>query len=555
MNNRGSRQRNSHVDIGAGLKNDHYSALAKLLELVRRNKDIDRYDIQRILSGGYSSSGQWYWPLVEAVNDIGDVYFLHREIIAHNFSSPDLINTLAASCGFAPALKDMLIRHHGYVGMSIASKALLNARRISWEHRLTLTKHAPKLIDSEEDDLLWCRAKLIADADPNFLSLLDAQLQAEETTYEHLADQLIQLPSDGLIDSALTKLRNHGYLSNVVGMDSSSHENEDINDNNNPLVQPYMVSVFSMDDVLVVERNGDGKYNTTDNIGPVIKQLKSAQPLKPLASIPSEWGLWISETERLFPNFCEVITIIKRSFAVNTLGHGGATISPILMLGPPGTGKTTFARHLASYLNTSSLVIDMASAQTNYTLSGSERMWSNAMPGTLFKTLALGSTANPIVVLDEIDKVGGHESYDPCSALYTLLERDSAKCFSDLCLPDIPLDASHILWMATANDIATIPYPLLSRFVVVQVPLPTREQSMSIAHEIYRSMRSSADWGHFFDEELTDNVINVLAELSPRRMRLGIEQAFGAAAIERRRTLLPKDIPNLQDGRRHIGFV
>lgn len=235
--------------------------------------------------------------------------------------------------------------------------------------------------------------------------------------------------------------------------------------------------------------------------------------------------------------------------------RAGALLVSLDMLGPPGTGKTTFTRHLASYINTSTLVIDMASAQSNSTLSGSYRFWANAMPGGLFKTLALGPTANPLIVLDEIDKVGGHQSYDPCSALYTLLERDSARCFRDLCLPDIPLDASHVIWIATANDISTISDPLLSRFVVFHIPAPSKAQSMIIAREIYKSIRKKEQWGHFFDEELSDQVVNILAALSPRHIKRTILEAFGNAARAQRHTLLPSDIRHFQEGRRHIGFV
>lgn len=555
MNNIDHRKHDIDDDFGVEVPIDHFTVLAQLVELVQSNHDIDRFDIQRILSGGYHSSVHWYDQLIAAIDNIDDVYFLRREINARNLSAPDLINTLAASYGFAPALKEVLIRHNDYIGMPIASRALLKVRRISWEHRLRLTKYVPRLVDSEEADLLWCRAKLIADSDLSFLSLLDAELQAEESTYEHLANQLAQHLAGDIVDNALSKLRLHGHISQNEDVNASGHVGNDINSSDHPSAQPRMVNVFSMEAVLAVEKSSNGQYNTTDNIGPVIKQLKSAQPIKPLANIPTGWDAWLSETERLFPNFSEVTSIIKRAFALNVLGHSGATICPILMLGSPGTGKTTFARHLANYLGTATLVIDMASAQSNSTLSGSDRMWANAIPGTLFKTLALGSTANPIVVLDEIDKVRGHESYDPCSALYTLLEPDSAQRFCDLCLPEIPVDASHILWLATANDIAAIPEPLLTRFVVVHVPAPTREQSKSIAQEIYRAMRTASKWGQFFDEELSDNVINVLVELSPRRMRLSIEQAFGAAAIEQRPTLQPNDIPRFQDGRRHIGFV
>ena len=89
-------------------------------------------------------------------------------------------------------------------------------------------------------------------------------------------------------------------------------------------------------------------------------------------------------------------------------------------------------------------------------LTGASAQWQNARPGKIAQALIEGEYANPVVVLDEIDKSGGDHRYDPMGALYTLLERDTAASFKDEFI-DVDMDASHILWIATANDDSAIP--------------------------------------------------------------------------------------------------
>ena len=93
----------------------------------------------------------------------------------------------------------------------------------------------------------------------------------------------------------------------------------------------------------------------------------------------------------------------------------------------------------------------MSSLTAGWVLTGASAQWHNARPGKVAQTLIEGEYANPVVVLDEVDKSGGDHRYDPMGALYSLLERDTAASFKDEFI-DVDMDASHILWIATAND-------------------------------------------------------------------------------------------------------
>lgn len=182
-----------------------------------------------------------------------------------------------------------------------------------------------------------------------------------------------------------------------------------------------------------------------------------------LGELPDDWPELIEDFSRDFPNFAELVEILHDHFALHAMGDGRVSWSPILLVGPAGIGKTEAARWLAERLYLPFRVMDMASTQSSSPLAGSEAFWSNSEPGVLFELLAYQPKANPVVVLDELDKTNQARQYDPLAALYTLLEPRSARSFIDLSIRDFAIDASHVNWIATANSLDSIPSPLLSR--------------------------------------------------------------------------------------------
>ena len=165
-----------------------------------------------------------------------------------------------------------------------------------------------------------------------------------------------------------------------------------------------------------------------------------------------------------FPNFHELAELMRDHFALSSLGDGRVSWPAVLLVGPAGIGKTEAARWLADQLVLPFRVFDMASTQSSSPLAGSESFWSNSEPGQLFELLAYQPLANPVVVLDELDKASnGRPQYDPLAALYTLLEPPSARNFIDLSIRDFSIDASYVNWMAAANELEAILGPLRSR--------------------------------------------------------------------------------------------
>src|SRR5574343_1359495 len=201
--------------------------------------------------------------------------------------------------------------------------------------------------------------------------------------------------------------------------------------------------------------------------------------------------------ERLYdelPNFHDVLDDIRRQLALCHDSRDALEITPMLLLGPPGVGKTHFAREVAKLLGTGMGFISMSSLTAGWVLSGASSQWKGARPGKVFETLVDGQYANPVMVVDEIDKTGGEHAYDPLGSLYSLLEHDTAQTFIDE-FAEVAVDASQVIWVATANDERAIPEPILNRVNVYQVQMPDRDAARAIARRLYASIRGQHDWG------------------------------------------------------------
>ena len=254
------------------------------------------------------------------------------------------------------------------------------------------------------------------------------------------------------------------------------------------------------------------------------------------------------------PNFSEVLDDVKRRLALCQDSRDALEVTPMLLLGPPGIGKTHFARTIAQLLGTGMGFISMSSLTAGWVLSGANSQWKGARPGKVFETLVDGAYANPVMVVDEIDKARGEHAYDPLGALYSLLEHDTAGSFVDE-FAEVAIDASQVIWVATANDERAIPDPILNRMNVFEVQAPDADAARTIALRLYRSLRAEHDWGRRFDEAPSEAVLERLGGLAPREMRRAWMTAFGNARLAGRSAVEMADLPDANARRSPIGFV
>ena len=254
------------------------------------------------------------------------------------------------------------------------------------------------------------------------------------------------------------------------------------------------------------------------------------------------------------PNFHEVLDDLKRQLALCHDSKDALELTPMLLLGPPGVGKTHFARAVAHLLGTGMGFVSMSSLTAGWVLSGASSQWKGARPGKVFETLIDGPYANPVMVVDEIDKARGEHAYDPLGSLYSLLEHDTAGSFTDE-FAEVPIDASQVIWVATANDERAIPEPILNRVNVFEIQMPDADAARAIALRLYQGIRGEHDWGQRFEPAPHEDTLASLASMPPREMRRAWMTGFGNARLDGRDHVLPQDLPAAHGKKNTIGFV
>jgi len=291
-----------------------------------------------------------------------------------------------------------------------------------------------------------------------------------------------------------------------------------------------------------------------------LKKLLAFGTTRPRSQPDHTWSRDLETLRLEFPGFAEVVTqVVQPHLSLIASAARRVRMPPILLVGPPGVGKTAFARRLAELLGAGCLNIDMASATNGAALAGSSTFWSNSQPGQLFNAIAFGLSgrppcADPVVVLDEIDKVST-DRYDPLGPLYTLLEPDTAGSFEDQALPGIVFDASLVRWILTANDSRHIPEPILSRVMIYEIEPPTGHQMQWIAQRMLES--TVRELGVRFQSRLPRELASLISHQTPRTLKVRLELAVGAALSAGRDHIVADDLVNLFQPRlkSSIGFV
>lgn len=260
------------------------------------------------------------------------------------------------------------------------------------------------------------------------------------------------------------------------------------------------------------------------------------------------------------PQFAAVTAWVARAATLSLVTNTPLRLDPAVVVGPPGIGKTFYARRLAEALAVPSEVIAMnLMTDRGSTFSGLSPVWKASSPGKVAKLLIEGTHACPLIVIDEIEKASPiNPNETPIQVLHSLLERENAACFVDEFV-DLPIQADHIFWFATANSLDPLPPSIVDRLIVFQVEAKEVEM-LAIQQSIFHEANLRAGCA-FAEPKIA--LFQATARHNPRTLSRLWTIAMGFACEAGRRHLIEADMRGAEQvllagkeaAKRPIGFI
>ena len=300
--------------------------------------------------------------------------------------------------------------------------------------------------------------------------------------------------------------------------------------------------VFAAGEPIKMMRSIISNSPDSDRLKARLKLYEEIQPLGNMRQLGAPASIEaLEDLGHAFPHFREVIILIRNQIKLAARAKRALKLPPILLLGEAGVGKTEFTHQLARLFGSPMERLAYDNDQTGSALLGAAKHWSNAEPGEVFKALVKGTHANPVMLLDEIDKVHRSEHRgDPLASLHTLLESSTHHAVKDVSV-DFTLDASHVIWIATANDRRGVKSTILSRFTEFTIHRPTGQHSIQLAQAVAERIHAEMKLEDF--DMPKPELIRLLADYTPREQGKAWRYAYATAVSADRNEVRKQDLP------------
>jgi ATP-dependent Lon protease len=323
--------------------------------------------------------------------------------------------------------------------------------------------------------------------------------------------------------------------------------------------KPGHTAVYAWDEPLKLIKDADVKSPDRDwreRDQELYQRLAKAGSFRKVGGAPTELediGAALRSLGKTQPHFAQVVDLVLGQVLLAKVKGTPLHLPPILLAGPPGVGKTHFTLELARALARPMRRHSLDVSHTSSSLMGSARNWANTHLGLVFDMVCLSERADPLILLDELDKARRTHNADPLAPLHSLLEPLTSTKVADISA-GIEFNTSHIFWVATANDLYRIPEPIKSRFRVFNIALPTAEQAIALAQAVGLAVhqRMNQQLNGTSDPEAdkpplftapSPRLYSLLAHLTPREQIQALEHAYARALANGRRQVLREDLP------------